>query len=424
MKNHYHWSIRIAAILFAALMLMGAFAAVIRVNAAKTGNGKPTKFIGDEPWYDEEVYYWVQIASMWFVPLSAFKKIDGVETKSSNYFKNTVVSYGEKYVTIDTDTMTWASTDDGGTFYFKTYMFRQGMIWVPASAVCNLLGLKFETLGEAVRISDGNSSATLEQLLDTYNPEYMQSLRDAETTLPPPPPETTKATRPPATTPPEETTTEETVTERGLEDIGRMTVRLTFEDCPNEYTAGLLDTLNRLGVRATFFVTGEGIAAYPDLICRMEAEGHTVGLHTMTLNESFFAEDMANFTDELDAENKLLVRVTKKSSRIARAPNGSWSNRFHILSEEYDYVKSRGYIVWDWNIYVGDGDDAASAFETIKQGLLDENAETPVIRMPVNEYTSETIDNLFSYIAPIRGKLTFSAILQSEKELNFVGVYE
>ena len=425
MNNHYHWPLRVAAIVFAALMLAGIFASVFRASAARSVNGKPTKFVGDEPWYDEEVYYWVQIGSVWFVPLSAFKKIQGVETKSSSYFKNTVISRGDRYLTIDTDTMTWASTEDKGTFYFKTYMFRQGMMWVPANTVCEILGLSIETHGDAVRLSDGESSVSLDQLLETYNPEYLKELIDAETTLPPPPPETTKpVTRPPVTTPPEETTTEPPVTERGVEDIGAMTIRLTFEDCPNEYTSSVLDVLQENGVSATFFVTGDGIAAYPDLICRMEAEGHAIGLHTMTQDESLFAQDMANFTAELAAENRLLVRVLKKASRIARAPNGSWSNRFHILLEEYEYVKSCGFVVWDWNVYVGDGYDAGQAFDTMKAALHDENAETPVIRLPVNEFTAEAVKELLDYLSPVKSRLTFAAITASEPELNFIGLYE
>ena len=427
MKTHYHWLLRVAAVLFAALMIGGIFASVYRSSAARSVNGKPTKFVSDEPWYDEEVYYWVQIASVWFVPVSAFRKIPGVETKSSSYFKNTVISHGDRYLTIDTDTMTWASTEDKGTFYFKTYMFRSGMLWVPANSVCDLLGLKIETHGDAVRISDGSSSVTLDQLLETYNPEYLKELTDAETTTappPPPPPVTRPITTPPETTPPEETTTEPPVTERGVDDIAPMTIRLTFEDCPNEYTSALLDILRDNDIRATFFVTGEGIAAYPDLICRMEAEGHSIGLHTISRDESLFAQDMAYFTDELTAENRLLVRVLKKASRIARAPNGSWSNRFHILAEEYEFVKSCGFIVWDWNIYVGDDYDTALAFETMKAALLDEEAETPVIRLPVNEYTAEAVGELLGFLSPIKSRLTYAAINASEPELNFIGLYE
>ena len=106
-------------------------------------------------------------------------------------------------------------------------------------------------------------------------------------------------------------------------------MRFTFEDCPNEYTRELLDVLEKHNIRATFFVTGGGIAAYPELISRMAADGHSVGLHSMSLDEKFFAEDIRNFINELEEENALLDRVIKSRTRLVRAPNGSWSDKFH-----------------------------------------------------------------------------------------------
>ena len=55
---------------------------------------------------------------------------------------------------------------------------------------------------------------------------------------------------------------------------------LTFDDGPSrETTPAILDTLARHGVRATFFVLGESVARHPDLMRRIIAEGHAVGIH-------------------------------------------------------------------------------------------------------------------------------------------------
>jgi peptidoglycan-N-acetylglucosamine deacetylase len=55
---------------------------------------------------------------------------------------------------------------------------------------------------------------------------------------------------------------------------------LTFDDGPDERgTPALLDALARLDARATFFVIAERAARYPELVERMVAEGHRVGLH-------------------------------------------------------------------------------------------------------------------------------------------------
>jgi len=55
---------------------------------------------------------------------------------------------------------------------------------------------------------------------------------------------------------------------------------LTFDDGPDpDWTPRLLDALARAGARATFFPIAPRAAAHPDLIARILADGHTVGLH-------------------------------------------------------------------------------------------------------------------------------------------------
>ena len=58
-------------------------------------------------------------------------------------------------------------------------------------------------------------------------------------------------------------------------------VYLTFDDGPiPQATPFVLDTLARLGIKATFFVVGDNVRKYPDLFRRILAEGHRVGNHT------------------------------------------------------------------------------------------------------------------------------------------------
>ena len=58
------------------------------------------------------------------------------------------------------------------------------------------------------------------------------------------------------------------------------TIALTFDDGPDpEWTPRLLDGLAQAEARATFFPIAPRAAAHPDLIARIIAEGHAVGLH-------------------------------------------------------------------------------------------------------------------------------------------------
>lgn len=61
------------------------------------------------------------------------------------------------------------------------------------------------------------------------------------------------------------------------------TLALTFDDGPNPtVTPGLLDLLERCGARATFFVMGSRVRAFPELTREIAARGHVLGNHTET----------------------------------------------------------------------------------------------------------------------------------------------
>lgn len=63
---------------------------------------------------------------------------------------------------------------------------------------------------------------------------------------------------------------------------GKKYVALTFDDGPGPYTAKLLDAMKERGVKATFYLLGSKVNRYPDLLRRMDAEGHAIGNHSNT----------------------------------------------------------------------------------------------------------------------------------------------
>ena len=58
-------------------------------------------------------------------------------------------------------------------------------------------------------------------------------------------------------------------------------IALTFDDGPHAtLTPKLLDILKEKGVKVTFFVLGECVAANPAVLQRAAAEGHEIGNHS------------------------------------------------------------------------------------------------------------------------------------------------
>ena len=60
-------------------------------------------------------------------------------------------------------------------------------------------------------------------------------------------------------------------------------VALTFDDGPSQETTPLiLDILRSEGAHATFFVLGQAVTQHPDILRRIAAEGHAIGIHAYT----------------------------------------------------------------------------------------------------------------------------------------------
>lgn len=64
-------------------------------------------------------------------------------------------------------------------------------------------------------------------------------------------------------------------------DRHQKAVYLTFDDGPiPEATPFILDTLDRLGIKATFFMVGDNVRKYPHLYEEVLRRGHRIGNHT------------------------------------------------------------------------------------------------------------------------------------------------
>ena len=57
-------------------------------------------------------------------------------------------------------------------------------------------------------------------------------------------------------------------------------IAITFDDGPSIYTGKLLDGLKERKVKATFFLIGRYAEEYPEVVRRIDEEGHLIGNHT------------------------------------------------------------------------------------------------------------------------------------------------
>lgn len=121
--------------------------------------------------------------------------------------------------------------------------------------------------------------------------------------------------------------------EPGAEEMQHPRAALTFDDGPDiRHTSLLLDGLKERGVKASFFLLGEKIEQYPELVCRMQEEGHLVGNHTYhhvqldKLNETKAREEILK-------TNNLIYETTGVYPQYMRPPFGAWKKNLELCVE-------------------------------------------------------------------------------------------
>src|ERR1051326_5890065 len=97
---------------------------------------------------------------------------------------------------------------------------------------------------------------------------------------------------------------------------------LTFDDGPNaEHTPQILDILQRYGIKATFFLVGECAARHPEIVQRLQHEGHTIGLHTHT-HKTLDRMTQPEFENEIALNQQAIERAIARRPTLLRPPQG------------------------------------------------------------------------------------------------------
>lgn len=105
-------------------------------------------------------------------------------------------------------------------------------------------------------------------------------------------------------------------------DPGKPAIALTFDDGPGPRTAELLEALEEYNAHATFFMLGNKIPSYPDVIKKMEEIGCELGNHSY---------DHANLTkisadqiaSQINQTNSNLQNIVGSGATVMRPPYGA-----------------------------------------------------------------------------------------------------
>jgi len=137
-------------------------------------------------------------------------------------------------------------------------------------------------------------------------------------------------------------------------------ITLTFDNGPEpDVTPGVLDTLSRQNVPATFFVLGRKLAdaACRRLAERAAAEGHWIGNHTFTHGTPLGRLDDPGTPENEIGRTQNLLGGLSHPDRLFRPFGGGGALGQHLLSGDVlRYLEKGAYTCVLWNVIPRDWD--------------------------------------------------------------------
>lgn len=198
-----------------------------------------------------------------------------------------------------------------------------------------------------------------------------------------------------------ETPTEPTVPATTSELVYKVTtdqkvVSLTFSDGNGTVNlAKILDNLQTLNIKGTFFVNGY---TSPDLIKRIVAEGHEIGNHTYSQND---ATDLTEeqLLAELESMDAIIRSETGQSSKpYFRAPMGATNAALLERVGKLGYTHTIGWTVdtYDWSGMLTPDQVAANVLNNLSPGSI--------YLMHGNSFANSTPEALFQIVEALRAQ--------------------
>ena len=127
-----------------------------------------------------------------------------------------------------------------------------------------------------------------------------------------------------------------------------MSMALTFDDGPDpDITPAVLDSLDALGARGTFFMVGENASRHPGIARLVAERGHLVGNHSMT-HPKMFLMRKSDVESEVDSAQKAIADAAGVKPGMFRPPYGMFDLTCAAV------VKERRLTMVLWTVLSGD----------------------------------------------------------------------
>ncbi|MEC0090329.1 polysaccharide deacetylase family protein [Paenibacillus macquariensis] len=122
-------------------------------------------------------------------------------------------------------------------------------------------------------------------------------------------------------------------------------IALTFDDGPDyTKTPAILNLLKKYQAKATFFVVGNRVEKYPEIVKRAYLEGHEIGNHSFD-HASFQNIPRTKLLNELTRTQEAIYKAIGQKATLFRPPGGSYSESAVNICKDNQLLM----ILWSWD---------------------------------------------------------------------------
>jgi peptidoglycan/xylan/chitin deacetylase (PgdA/CDA1 family) len=149
-------------------------------------------------------------------------------------------------------------------------------------------------------------------------------------------------------------------------------IAMTFDDGPHPTnTPRLLDMLRERNIKATFYVVGQNVRRYPEIMARMAAEGHEIGNHSWD-HPSLTKLSAEGVDSQLRRTHEAIIQTTGVRPRTLRPPYGAFTRGLAARTFD-DY----GYKTIMWSVDPRDWADRSASIVTSR--ILDKTRSGSIV---------------------------------------------
>lgn len=184
-------------------------------------------------------------------------------------------------------------------------------------------------------------------------------------------------------------------------------VFLTFDDGPSkEVTPHILDILDKYNIKATFFVLGNRVKMYPDIVKQEYEAGHYIANHGYSHKYSSIYKNVDSILKEYNKTEQAIREALGDetySSNLFRFPGGSKGGPYEkIKKKARKELKEYGIAYLDWSALTYDAEGAKTKKEILSNLKETINGWNNVVILMHDaadkKITYETLEDVIKYL--------------------------